>query len=349
MKQFLSNELLRGLLLAAAFTACGNVDDKRPVVIVDGSSTVFPVSDAVAAQFQRAQPVKVDVKVPVGVSGTRGGFRKFCSGKVDVAGASRPITAEEVELCAKGHVDYVELPIAYDALAIVVNAANGWARDITTEELAKMWQPAAEGKILRWNQVRSEWPDKELHLYGAGVDSGTYDYFTRAVVGVEHSSRPDFVSSEDDNLLVEKLEADPLALGFFGYAYFQKAGARLRALAIDNGNPQDGQGAIAPSAEAVRKGTYQPLSRPLLIYVNKAALQRREVDLFVAYYLQKGPKFVERVGYVALPDSAYIWAQKRAAARTTGSILGAGGSLVGMSIDQLMQHEATATNAKVAP
>jgi phosphate transport system substrate-binding protein len=339
------------LLGVVALTGgCGSGDKARPVVVVDGSSTVFPVSDAVAAQFQRAQPVKVDVKVPIGVSGTRGGFRKFCAGAVDVSGASRPITADEVQLCAKGHVDYVELPIAYDALAVVVNAANSWARDITTEELAKIWQPAAEHTVTRWNQVRPEWPDRELHLYGAGADSGTYDYFTRAIVGTEHSSRSDFFSSEDDDVLVEKLEADPLALGFFGYAYFQKAASKLRALAVDNGRSDDGVGAVSPSADAVRLGTYQPLSRPLFIYVKKSALERREVELFVAYYLQKGATFAQRVGYVPLPETAYVWAQKRAAARTTGSILGAEGSLVGLSIDELMQQEAKdGTRAKGTP
>lgn len=345
MRRFTSGTsiVVRELLfmaLAPVAVACGKADRERPVVVVDGSSTVFPISDAVAAQFQKAQPVKIDVKVPVGVSGTRGGFRKFCAGRIDVAGASRPITAEEGKLCAKDGVDYVELPIAYDALAVVVNSGNSWANEITTDELKKVWQPEAEGKVVRWSDIRPSWPDKALHLYGAGLDSGTYDYFTRAIVGTEHSSRSDFVSSEDDDVLVKKLEGDPLALGFFGFAYLQKAGSRLKALSIDDGRVENGSGAIAPSAYAVRQGTYQPLSRPLLIYVNKAALQRREVDLFVGYFLQKAAMFAERVGYVPLPDDAYTWARKRAAARTTGSILGAEGSLVGMSIKQLMQHEA---------
>ena len=335
----LGSHLLAALALAGLGIGCGKADAPRPTVVVDGSSTVFPISDALAAQFQRAQPVKVDVKVPVGVSGTRGGFRKFCAGKADINGASRPITSDEVELCAKGGVEYIELPIAYDALAVVVNAKNSWAASITTAELKKIWEPAAQGKILKWSQVREGWPDKELHLFGAGFDSGTYDYFTHAIVGQEHSSRQDFTASEDDDELLQKLEADEVALGFFGYAYLQKSEGRLKALAIDDGNPGNGAGPIAPSPDAVRDGTYQPLSRPLLIYVAKSALQRREVMLFVDYYLAKGAKHAERVGYVALPERAYVWAQKRAAARTTGSILGAEGSLVGMSIDQLLRKE----------
>lgn len=330
---------LVSLVIAALVAGCGNGDTPRPTVVVDGSSTVFPISDAVAAQFQRAQPVKIDVRVPVGVSGTRGGFRKFCAGKADITGASRPITSDEVELCVKGGVEYIELPIAYDALAVVVNAKNSWVSDITTAELKKIWEPVAQGQVMKWSQVRAGWPDKELHLFGAGLDSGTYDYFTHAIVGQEHSSRQDFTPSEDDNLLLQKMEKDELALGFFGYAYFQKSEGRLKALPVDDGNPANGPGPIAPSADAVRAGTYQPLSRPLLLYVAKSALQRREVMLFVDYYLSKGARHAERVGYVPLPERAYLWAQKRAAARTTGSILGAEGSLVGMSIDQLLRKE----------
>lgn len=328
------------LLFAAVLgTGCGRADSPQPTVVVDGSSTVFPISDAIAAQFQRAQPVKIEVKVPVGVSGTRGGFRKFCAGQADVTGASRPITGDEAALCAKAGVEYIELPIAYDALAVVVNAKNSWAANVTTAELKKIWEPAAEGKIVKWSQVRAGWPDKELHLFGAGLDSGTYDYFTHAIVGKQHSSRQDFTGSEDDNVLLKKLEADELALGFFGYAYLHKSEGHIKALAIDDGNAENGAGPIAPSPEAVRTGTYQPLSRPLLIYVAKSALQRREVMLFVDYFLSKGAKHAERVGYVALPERAYVWAQKRVVARTTGSIFGAEGALVGMSIDQLLRKE----------
>jgi phosphate transport system substrate-binding protein len=335
-----AGQLLTALSLAIAGPGCGKADSPKPTVVVDGSSTVFPISDAVAAQFQRAQPVKIDVKVPVGVSGTRGGFRKFCAGKADVTGASRPINAEEAALCVKGGVEYIELPIAYDALAVVVNAKNSWATSITTAELKKIWEPAADGKLLKWSQVREGWPDKELHLFGAGLDSGTYDYFTLAIVGQARSSRQDFTSSEDDNVLLKQLEADELALGFFGFAYFQKSQGRLKALSIDDGNAENGAGATAPSADAVRSGAYQPLSRPLLLYVASSAMKRREVMLFVDYYLAKGARHVERVGYVPLPERAYVWAQKRAVSGTTGSILGAEGSLVGVSIDQLMQKQA---------
>jgi phosphate transport system substrate-binding protein len=333
------SHVLTALALAVLGAGCGKADHPRPTVVVDGSSTVFPISDAVAAQFQRGQPVKVDVKVPVGISGTRGGFRKFCAGKADITGASRPITSDEAALCVKSGVEYIELPIAYDALAVVVNAKNSWAINITTAELKKIWAPAAQGKILKWSQVREGWPDQELHLFGAGFDSGTYDYFTHAIVGQEHSSRHDFMASEDDNELLQKLEKDDLALGFFGYAYLQKSEGRLKALSVDDGDPANGTGPIAPSPDNVRNGTYQPRSRPLLIYVAKSAHERREVMLFVDYYLSKGARYAERVGYVALPERAYVWAQKRVAARTTGSIFGADGSLVGMSIDQLLKRE----------
>jgi phosphate transport system substrate-binding protein len=332
-------ERLLAVLTVAVLGACGHPDTAKPTVVVDGSSTVFPISDAIAAQFQRAQPVKVEVRVPVGVSGTRGGFRKFCAGKADLTGASRPITAAEAALCAKGGVDYIELPIAYDALAVVVNAKNAWAVSMTTAELKKIWEPTAERKILKWSQVRDGWPDKEIHLFGPGFDSGTYDYFTQAIVGQEHSSRQDFTSSEDDNVLLKKLEEDELGLGFFGYAYLQKSDGRLKALAVDDGNQENGAGPVAPSPEAVRTGTYQPLSRPLLVYVARTALQRREVMLFVDYYLSKGAKFAERVGYVPLPERAYVWAQRRVAARTTGSIFSAERPVVGMSIDQLLRRE----------
>jgi phosphate transport system substrate-binding protein len=335
----LGSHWLAALALSMLGIGCGKADAARPTVVVDGSSTVFPISGAVAAQFQRAQPVRIEVRVPVGVSGTRGGFRKFCAGKADITGASRPITSDEAALCAKDGVEYIELPIAYDALAVVVNAKNSWATNLTTAELKKIWEPAAQGKIVKWSQVREGWPDRELHLFGAGLDSGTYDYFTRAIVGQEHSGRQDFTASEDDNELLHKIEQDDLALGFFGYAYFQKSEGRLKALAVDDGNPGNGAGPIVPSQEAVRSGTYQPLSRPLLIYVAKSALQRREVMLFVDYYLSKAAKHAERVGYVALPERAYVWAQKRVAARTTGSILGDEGSLVGMSIDDLLRKQ----------
>jgi phosphate transport system substrate-binding protein len=325
--------------LALAF-GCASKPGSEPTVTIDGSSTVFPITNAVAHQFQKAQPVKVMVKVPVGISGTGGGFQKFCVGNTDISDASRPINAEEANLCAKNGVEYIEVPIGYDGLAVLVNPKNTWASQITTTELKKIWEPEAERRITKWSQVREGWPERELHLYGAGTRSGTYDYFTQAIVQKSGVSRADFKSSEDDEVLVRGVAEDELALGFFGYAYLHKYQGTLKALAVDDGDPNNGSGAISPSPETVRNGTYQPLSRPLFIYVSKASLGRREVELFTAYYLSKATNFVERVGYVPLPGETYLLAHKRVIARRTGSIFG-GVSQVGMSIEQLLRREET--------
>lgn len=328
---------LLGLLVISA--GCATEDKARPTVKIDGSSTVYPITNALAEQFQKAQPVKVEVNVPVGISGTGGGLRKFCAGEIDIANASRPINRQEAAACSEKKIEYLEVPIGYDGLAVVVHPSNDWARDITVAELKKIWEPEAEKQVTRWSQVRAGWPDKELHLYGAGVDSGTYDYFTQAVVGKEHSSRLDFSSSEDDDVLVKDVAQDPLALGFFGYAYLYKNQERLKAVPVDDGKADNGNGPIAPSPETVQNGTYQPLARPLFIYVSKDALKRREVELFVGYYLSKASKFVSRVGYVPLPDSAYTLAHERVIARRTGSLFNGGGSQVGLSIEELLRRE----------
>jgi phosphate transport system substrate-binding protein len=325
------------LFAIANMAGCANHGTKEPTVTIDGSSTVFPITDAVAHQFQKRNPVKIDVKIPVGISGTGGGFKKFCIGRIDIADASRPINRAETELCATHGVEYIEVPIAYDGLAVVVNPKNTWASDITTAELKKIWEPEAQGRVTKWSQVRADWPEKELHLYGAGGDSGTYDYFTGAIVGKEHSSRPDFRSSENDDVLVKAVAEDELALGFFGYSYLFKNPGKLKALGIDDGNASNGVGPVAPSAESVRTGTYQPLSRPLFIYVNQASLARREVELFVGFYLSKAPSAVERVGNVPLPESAYRLAHERVIARKTGSLF-PGGSQIGMPLEELLRR-----------
>lgn len=330
---------LRTHLWSLAFIVGCAKAGPEPSVTIDGSSTVFPITDAVAKRFQQRDPVKIDVKVPVGVSGTHGGFLKFCAGKIDICDASRPINKAEAELCAQHGVEYIEAPIAYDGLVVVVSAKNSWATDITTDELKRIWAPEAERTITRWIQVRASWPDKELHLYGPGVDSGTYDYFTQAIVHREHKSRTDFTSSEDDDALARSIESDELALGYFGYAYLLKSAGKLRSLGVDDGNPTNGSGAIAPSPDTVRSGTYQPLSRPLFIYVSKSALKRREVELFVGFYLSKGASYVSKVGYVALPDTAYRLAHDRVIARRTGSMFDGRGSQVGLSIEELLQQE----------
>jgi phosphate transport system substrate-binding protein len=309
---------------------------KESVIKADGSSTVFPISEAMAEEFRKERP---DTKVTVGISGTGGGFKKFCVGETDISNASRPIKPTEVELCAKNGVEYIELPVAYDGLAILVNPKNTWAKHVTVEELKKIWEPEAQGKIMRWSQVRTGWPDKEIHLFGAGVDSGTYDYFTEAIVHKEHSSRGDFTSSEDDNVLVQGVANDELALGFFGYAYYAENKDKLKVVPVDDGKPDNGKGPIAASDETVRDGTYQPLSRPIFLYVAKKSLDRPEVAAFVKFCLSSAAKLVPTVGYVALPDRAYELAQQRVDTRKLGSLFGGKGSQVGVSIEALLAAE----------
>jgi len=315
----------------------GRVDALKGSVRVDGSSTVFPISEAMAEEFQK---VEADVRVTVGISGTGGGFKKFGTGETDISNASRPIKPSEVELCSKNGIEYIELPVAYDGLAVLVNPKNDWASYITTVELKKIWEPAAQGVIKKWSDVRPGWPDKELHLYGAGVDSGTYDYFTEAIVHQEHSSRGDFTSSEDDNVLVQGIANDELALGFFGYAYYVENQAKLKLLPVDDGEDGNGKGPIAPSFETGMNGTYQPLSRPIFVYVNKKSLARPEVAAFVEFYLKNASRLVKEVGFIPLPDKAYTLAQRRIDSRRTGSLFGGKGSQVGVRIDQLLEKEA---------
>lgn len=306
------------------------------MIKIDGSSTVFPITEAVAEEFQKEQR---DVKVTVGISGTGGGFQKFCRGETDISDASRPIKPTEIEACGKAGISFIELPVAYDGLAVLVNPKNTWAGSITTAELKKMWAPEAQGKVTRWSQVRAGWPDRELHLFGAGVDSGTYDYFTDAIVGKEGASRGDFTSSEDDNVLVQGISTDELALGFFGYAYYDENKNKLKLVAVDDGKDENGKGPILPSAETVRNGTYQPLARPIFIYVSAKAAARPEIKAFVDFYLTKGPALVAEVGYVPLGDAAYRLADDRFQGGKAGTVFGAGGSQVGVTIEELLARE----------
>jgi phosphate transport system substrate-binding protein len=311
------------------------------LIRVDGSSTVFPITEAVAEEFQKS---KQGSRVTVGVSGTGGGFEKFCAGETDVANASRPVKPAEVERCRKRDIGFVELPVAYDGLAILVNPKNDWAKHITVTELKKLWEPEAQRKITRWSQVRADWPNEEIHLFGAGVDSGTYDYFTEAVVGKEHASRGDFTSSEDDNVIIQGIAGDRLALGFVGYGYYSENKDKLRLVPVDDGKEDNGKGPISPSPETVKDGTYQPLSRPVFIYVSAKALDKPEVARFVGFYLDKAGELVEEVGYVPLPAEAYKLAKGRVAERMTGSLFGGKGSQVGVSLEELLKKERPATN-----
>ena len=305
------------------------------VIQVDGSSTVFPISEAVAEEFQKAHK---DIRVTVGISGTGGGFQKFCRGETDISDASRPISATEIGACQKAGIEYIELPIAYDGLAVVVNPKNTWATMVTVAELKKLWAPEAQGKITRWNQVRPAWPDREIHLFGAGVDSGTYDYFTEATVGKQGASRGDFTSSEDDNVLVQGVSSDELALGFVPLAYVEQNKTALKLVPIEDGKKDNGDGPILPTAETVRNGTYQPLSRPLFIYVARKAADRPEVQRFVESYFGAA-SLMREVGYVELTPQIYELAKGHFAARKVGTAFGSGGSQVGLTLEKLLARE----------
>ncbi len=269
---------------------------------IDGSSTVYPITEAVAEDFKMSYP---DVKVTVGLSGTGGGFKKFGRGEIDLNDASRPIKSTEDSLCKANNIGHIELKVAFDGLAIVVNPQNSWANDITVAELKKIWEPEAQGKIKTWNQIRPEWPKEEIHLFGAGVESGTYDYFTEAIVGKSHSSRGDYTASEDDNVLVQGISTDKLALGFFGIAYFEANKDKLKVVPVDDQNDENGKGAILPTIETVKNKTYTPLGRPLFIYVNSTAAKRKEVQSFVDFYLTQGGALSQEVGYISMTDEEY--------------------------------------------
>ena len=299
---------------------------------MDGSSTLLPLSEAVAEEFQKQRPSRVTVRA----SGTGGGFQKFCSGEIDIAGASRPIRPAELKACADKGVAFIEVAAAYDALSVVVNPQNSWVDFLTVTELKRMWEPVAQKRVTRWSQVRSSWPDEEIRLFGAGVDSGTYDYFTKAVVGTEHASRGDYTSSEDDNVLVQGVTTDKLALGFFGYSYFAENAGKLRVVPIDDGIAENGPGPVAPSAATVLAGTYQPLARPLFVYVSVASLARPEVKALVGFYVANAARLSKEVGFIPLAAKTSAAVQARFAGGKTGTLF-ADGSAVGVKLDDALR------------
>lgn len=301
------------------------------IIKIDGSSTVYPITEAVAEEFQKAK--KGAVKVTVGISGTGGGFKKFSRGETDISDASRPIVKKEMDACKEAGIEYIELPVAYDGLAVMVNPKNTWMTSMTVAELKKIWEPAAEGKITKWNQVNPAWPNVPLKLYGPGVDSGTFDYFTEAIVGKPRASRGDFTASEDDNVLVQGIASDRGGLGFFGYAYYAENPDKLKLVAVDSG-----KGPISPSMKTVMDGTYAPLSRPIFIYVNKKSAERAELKEFVEFYLKHAPDLVRQVKYIPLPDRAYKLASERFEKKVAGSVFG-GEAKIGMRIEDLLKLE----------
>jgi len=329
--------MMRILTLLSVFAATA-AHAESPLIKIDGSSTVFPVTDAVSEGFQASK--KGAVRLTVGISGTGGGFKKFCRGETDVQNASRPIQVKEMEECRKANVKYFELPVGFDAIAIVVNPSNKLT-SISVDDLKKMWAPEAQGKITKWNQVNAKWPDQELKLYGAGADSGTFDYFTEAVVGKAKSSRGDFTASEDDNTLVQGVANDKGALGFVPLAYYENNKSKLKLLSLVGGDKSPKKNvAVTPSKKTVIDGSYFPLSRPIFIYVSDAGYKKPEVAEFVQFYMKEGPKLVEEVNYIPLPAKAYTTGLDHLKKNKLGTAFG-GHSDVGLTIEQILKKEAT--------
>jgi phosphate transport system substrate-binding protein len=311
-----------------AMTGCGGGGGKEEAglsgsIHIDGSSTVFPITEAVAEEFQKVNP---GVRVMVAISGTGGGFKKFTAGETDISDASRPIKHAEMEKAKEKGIGFIEMPIAYDGISVVVNPNNHFVDYLTTEELKRIWQPGST--VQSWSDVRPDWPDKPIKLYGPGTDSGTFDYFTGAINGKEQACRSDFTASEDDNVLVQGVAGDEDALGFFGFAYYEENTSRLKLVPVDAGT-----GPVAPSQRTIIDGTYAPLSRPIFIYARREAADRPEVVAFVKYYITHAPQLVREVGYVPLPSAVYALSMKRFDQRVTGSVL-SGVNTVGISLEE---------------
>ena len=306
------------LSIMVLLAACGGSDapsnaGEEPgltgAVRMDGSSTVFPISEAVAEEYLAEAP---GVRVTVGVSGTGGGFKKFLNQEIDINAASRPIKESEFDKAVAAGIQFIELPVAFDGISVVVNPENTWVDQLTTEELQRIWQP--DSVVTTWKDVRADWPDETIRLYGPGTDSGTFDYFTGVINGKEQASRADFTASEDDNVLIQGISGDRYALGYFGFAYYLENQDKLRAVAIDGG-----QGPILPTPITINDGSYAPLSRPIYIYLNAASLDKPQVADFVRFYLESAGSLAEEVGYITLPEASYAGARARVAARTSGS------------------------------
>lgn len=325
-----------GIAALVAFVGCSGGGDNgsdgssgmRGSITIDGSSTVFPLTAAVAEEFSRANP---SVRVAVAYSGTGGGFKKFDAGETDINNASRPISASEIDMATRNGVGFIELPVAYDGLTVIINPRNDWVDHLTTEELRMMWEPGSE--VTRWNHVRPEWPDERITLFGPGTDSGTFDYFTEAIMGESGASRPDFTATEDDNLTVQGVSGNVHALGYLGVAYYVENQQIVDAVAIKHG---DGE-AVLPDLENVMTNRYVPLSRPLFMYVRESSTANPAVDAFVDFYLANAAELAIDVGYVPLPDEAYALIRERYEGRVTGSVFQGGGATVGVRVQDILR------------
>lgn len=323
--------LLAGAL--AVLVPVGKAQQSVPPIRLGGSSTVHPILAEAIREFRQANPADSRTPIQLSEEGTTGGFRRFCQGQLLIAGASRPINSAELKACRSRGVAFIELPIAFDAITVVVHPRNTWARLVTTRELERLWGRQAQGRILRWNQVNIDWPDRPLRLCAPGRDSGTYDMFNKAISGDAENARQDVVSSEDDAVLVKCVASDPNAIGYFGHSYYAGNRERLRALPVVGP-----KGPVAPSAQTVQNETYLPLSRPLFLYVNDQALQRNEVGRrFLKWSLRNGLRLSEEVGLIPLPSSTYRLAETKLYRRVLGSAFG-GDLAVGQGVSQTLRR-----------
>ncbi|MDO8893922.1 PstS family phosphate ABC transporter substrate-binding protein [Nitrosomonas sp.] len=331
MLQFNSLKLLSMSILLSGSISITSAVSAQSIIKIDGSSTVYPITKAAADKFQISK--KNAIIVTVDISGSGGGFKKFCRGEIDIVNASRPILKNEIKDCKNSRVQFVEIPVAFDALTVAVHPENTWSKTMTVAELKKMWEPAAQGKITKWNQINPAWPDESFDLYGADTDSGTFDYFTEAIVGKIKSSRNDFTESENDNVLVEGVTSNKNGLGFFGFAYYIEDQTKVTAVAINNG-----KGGILPSVETVENGNYQPLSRPIFIYVNAKAIEKSEIKEFVEFYMKNAILLVKEAKFFPLPPRAYTTMMEHFNKKRVGTVFN-GVTAVGLTIDELIRRE----------
>ena len=332
MKELSLGQLKESLIVASSLILSAPLSAAVDIVEIDGSSTVYPIAEAVAEEFQ----IETGIKVTVGVSGTGGGFKKFCRGDTVISNASRPIKSKEIAKCNEAGIDFIEIPVAFDALTVVVNKSNDWANELTIEELKMMWEPAAQGKITNWNQVRPSFPDMPLKLYGPGADSGTFDYFTEAVNGKSKAIRGDFTASEDDNIIVKGVAGDKGGMGYFGLAYFTENSETLKAVKIKNAAGKF----IMPSLEAAQNGSYNPLSRPLFIYLNaKKAAFDVNVKKFIDFFLNNAKELASEVGYVPFTDEEYTAIMNHYKKLKTGTAFAK--PAIGLSVEEILKLSAS--------
>ncbi|SDY25059.1 PstS family phosphate ABC transporter substrate-binding protein [Nitrosomonas sp. Nm33] len=331
MLQVHTLKVLSMLILMSALIGAADIVSAQSIIKIDGSSTVYPITKAVAKNFQVAK--KDVVKVMVNISSSGDGFNKFCRGEIDIVNASRPILENEMAECKNSRVKFVEIPVAFDAITVAVNPDNNWSTTVTVAQLKKIWEPIAQGRITKWNQINPAWPNEDFKLFGADSASGTFDYFTKAIVGKSKLSRGDYVESEDDNVLVEGVANNKNGLGFFGFHYYIENQDKVKAVAIDSGN-----GGVLPSVETVENGSYQPLSRPIFIYVSIKAAEKPEVREFVEFYMKNALLQVKKAKSFPLPPSAYRTMLEHFNNKRSGTVFN-GRPAIGLTIDDLIRRE----------